>query len=395
MSIRPVKRLYVKQRIHSFDALRIAIAILVVVAHASQTFMTFDWWPSQVIPSYLPNNTHHVFDYIVVLIHPLGTTIFSLLAGFFANLIYSRNGPRKFFHNRVKRVLIPFILALFLLTPLLALIFVHANFGYEISLNVFISLFLSFVFFKADTSMHLWFLYYLLYFYLIILLVGPLFKRASKSISESIDDTFRYMIKSPFKPVVFALITTILLLPFNFDIWLVRLSFIPNIPQLIYFGVFFIFGWLLYRQPELLEEFKKHALWYIVASILILPITFIAFNSLIAHNNTDIILKTAYSYSFFLLKWLMVFGIIGIFVKYLNKPMKRVQNMANASYWLYLTHLPLLIYLRILVSDIQINIFLKFFFIVFTTVGVLLIIYHYFVRYTIIGKILNDPIHRK
>lgn len=65
--------------------------------------------------------------------------------------------------------------------------------------------------------------------------------------------------------------------------------------------------------------------------------------------------------------------------------------LSDASYWIYLAHLPLVIAAQMLVVDWPIHYHLKF---VLVCVGVTLITlstYELGVRYTIIGKTLNGP----
>jgi peptidoglycan/LPS O-acetylase OafA/YrhL len=63
--------------------------------------------------------------------------------------------------------------------------------------------------------------------------------------------------------------------------------------------------------------------------------------------------------------------------------------MADASYWIYLVHYPIVLTLQDLLADVPLHWSIKFPAIVAVTVGFSLLTYHYLVRFTIIGRVLN------
>lgn len=66
-----------------------------------------------------------------------------------------------------------------------------------------------------------------------------------------------------------------------------------------------------------------------------------------------------------------------------------MRYLSDSSYWMYLTHLTLVILLQAWVRTWDVDPLLKFVFIVATTCTILLILYQLAVRYTFIGTILN------
>ena len=63
--------------------------------------------------------------------------------------------------------------------------------------------------------------------------------------------------------------------------------------------------------------------------------------------------------------------------------------MSDASYWIYLSHLPLVIWAQMLAVDWSVNPHLAFALICVAVPGILLVIYEWGVRYTWIGTLLN------
>ena len=85
----------------------------------------------------------------------------------------------------------------------------------------------------------------------------------------------------------------------------------------------------------------------------------------------------------------MIFGMLGIFRRYFPGENRRVRYLSDASYWLYIAHLPVMFFVQIFVSTLPIPIILKLVIICGLTVGGLLIVYQLAVRYTFVGIMLN------
>jgi peptidoglycan/LPS O-acetylase OafA/YrhL len=89
--------------------------------------------------------------------------------------------------------------------------------------------------------------------------------------------------------------------------------------------------------------------------------------------------------------WTMSFGIMGLFRRLLKRENQTVRYLSDASYWLYLTHLPLILAAQMMVRDWPLPAIAKFVLICSTVTGVLLVAYHTMVRFTWIGTMLNGP----
>ncbi|MCS7470670.1 hypothetical protein NZK35_28800 [Stieleria sp. ICT_E10.1] len=69
-------------------------------------------------------------------------------------------------------------------------------------------------------------------------------------------------------------------------------------------------------------------------------------------------------------------------------------GIALPSYWLYLTHIPLIIYAQYWVRDYPLPPFLKFLIVCVVTSVLLLLSYQLLIRYTPIGTLLNGKRNR-
>ncbi|MCA9059331.1 MAG: acyltransferase family protein [Planctomycetaceae bacterium] len=92
-----------------------------------------------------------------------------------------------------------------------------------------------------------------------------------------------------------------------------------------------------------------------------------------------------------LFAWLMTFGLIGMCRRLLSRESRTMRYISDSSYWLYLTHLPLILLAQWLVRDLNLPAILKLTGIVSLISALLLLTYEYGVRYTLIGRTLNGP----
>src|SRR5258705_12880845 len=87
--------------------------------------------------------------------------------------------------------------------------------------------------------------------------------------------------------------------------------------------------------------------------------------------------------------WFFIYGFIGLFLRYLEKPIPLARYMADASYWMYLLHLPCTIVLPVFLINLPLPTFVKFSVVLRITTCLTVVTYHYWVRATVIGQVLN------
>src|SRR6187399_2849796 len=104
-----------EDRIHALDGLRAAAMFLGIVLHAAIVH-------TAVLPfegAAIDVNRHWSFDVLFKLIHGFRMQLFFLLAGFFGRLVYERLGAGGFAKQRLRRVGLPFVLAMVTVLPAL------------------------------------------------------------------------------------------------------------------------------------------------------------------------------------------------------------------------------------------------------------------------------------
>lgn len=100
-------------------------------------------------------------------------------------------------------------------------------------------------------------------------------------------------------------------------------------------------------------------------------------------------MKISLSAMYGLAMWYLVFGFMGFFQQNLHHPSPAMRYVSDSSYWLYLLHLPITFWFAMYLAPIQLGFFGKFAAYNILVVAVLMPTYHYFVRSTWIGQLLN------
>lgn len=110
------------------------------------------------------------------------------------------------------------------------------------------------------------------------------------------------------------------------------------------------------------------------------------------------LIRTAYAYGYSLITWLLIFGCIGCFRAICSKESRFWRYYSDASYWMYVAHLPIQFQLLLWFGDQPWPGIVKFSMYVFGTIAILIPSYHFLVRSTWIGLLLNGrmvPISRR
>ncbi|HYD00243.1 MAG TPA: acyltransferase family protein [Phycisphaerales bacterium] len=167
---------------------------------------------------------------------------------------------------------------------------------------------------------------------------------------------------------------------------------IPAPHVLLYYATFFGFGSLMYCARG--SGAKCGRFWYAMLPIALIMLPFGLMFGYKAAAAADIITdQGARRWVSCLLQvlyaWLMTLGLLGLFESVLAKDRPWVRYLSDASYWLYLVHLPLVIVGQALLLRTDFPPLAEFVFVTITTTAALLISYHVAVRYTPIGTLLN------
>jgi peptidoglycan/LPS O-acetylase OafA/YrhL len=149
---------------------------------------------------------------------------------------------------------------------------------------------------------------------------------------------------------------------------------------LLFYGCFYFFGVATFATEGM--ETRLGARWR-----LLLPaaaVLFVVGVATIGIRPADAVLQPAYA-------WAMSLGLIGLFNRWFPQSSARVAWLADASYWMYLAHVPLVLAAQLAVREWPLPGAVKFLLILVVVTALLLVSYAWCVRPTIIGRILNGP----
>jgi len=377
----------IKNRIYAIDTLRAAMMLLVVVIHSGLTYTIRNL--GSIWPIKDPHNTNELFDVLVAFCHSCAMPVFFVVSGFLAAMLFIEKGPEKMILNRLKRIGLPFIAGMLILGPVVLIAVTCFNLTATHKAITFLALIEAFNTYPPEniSTMHLWFLYFLSFFCIGSWGISLLCKNISPNTSLKINAGFAAILRLRSAPALFAVVTYLLFcvqrkgsinsyINFSLATWI-----------FLQFACFFGFGWLLYHQKKHLDRFKKDDLLFAIMGTILFSIHFAIFRM-----QPDIE-KTSGLYIFAALKalsiWFLVFGIIGLFLRFFNTYSPIARYISDASYWIYLVHLPVVMFFQVLLINFDLNAFIKFLIVISATFIVVLITYNFMVRNTFIGKFLN------
>jgi len=319
--------------------------------------------------------------------------VFYCIAGFFGALLLEQRGAVGFLRNRAVRILLPFAIGWAVLFPLVAALATTAmNLDDPAAIvGKYLQFYSSGEVLRHLDPMHLWFLEYLLIFYALALAALPLARHLPGAVA-GIDRVFGAVVSSALGPVLLAALTFPVLCLMQEGALGDPSGFVPEAQILVTYLVFFAFGWLLYRNPVFPRLGRAAGFVGGGLAAALVGFYFIWKSQQPGSPQTPVwFLGSAWFLG--LSMWLFTFGFTGVCFRLLERPISWIRYVSDSSYWLYLTHMPVLLVFQIAVAGTGWPPVLKALVVLAASVPTLLASYHVFVRFTWIGVILNGRRH--
>jgi peptidoglycan/LPS O-acetylase OafA/YrhL len=171
-------------------------------------------------------------------------------------------------------------------------------------------------------------------------------------------------------------------------------TFIPDTSRLSYYGLYFLAGVFAFRRKEQSLELLRYPSMHLSLSLFAAAAVLGLLPNELAGRST-LLSRLFLSASVSLVAWLSVFGLMGIFLRKWNTERPAFRYLADASYWIYVVHLPLVGLSQIALHEAPLGAVPKFFLTAFITLSVAVLSYQTCVRYTFIGRALNGPRTRR
>ncbi len=393
-------------RLHALDAVRSFALLIGVVLHSTLAWVMppGQWGVGTNRPNLaLWGFTHYVHDFRMQL--------FFLLAGFFGALVVARRGERAYLRDRGLRIGLVLVVLLYPIKLLINLPWIAGGLktGWldlppEIARLPLVDLAVGALneeVWPAVSPTHLWFLYYLLLVTAAFLAARWALARVpgrtgapgGRGLRAASSRVLERLLARPLGPVVLALpLTPLLRLTPGGVLASPDRGFVPDGPAVALYGLCFALGWWLFGRRGLLDAFARWWILWLVASLVTGALSFVLE---LVHRTVGLdpgqhwlaAAANALTLTFACTGW------TGLFVARFSAPSVVVRYLADASYWVYLIHLPIVVALQVWVSDWGV-LPLQLLVINVGTFAVSLVSYHWLVRDTPLGLWLNGRRHR-
>ncbi len=383
-----------ERRYYGLDALRGGMMMLGVVLHAAELYLAA---PPPHVPLPVDRNNSLLFDLLFHLIHQFRMPTFFVLAGFFAALLMEKRGLWGTLKNRAARVLAPLSAALVTVLPVtlvLGLDFVlAAKYGVhdwlpDRRLLERLDRELAAAGHPTGTppALHLWFLLYLLYFYLLLPLCAWLARLA-----QGHREALSAALGSPAMVLALGLYAALTLWPYRgAQVLEGFLFFKPHPPSLLYYGSFFVIGYLLRGLPALFEAAARLVWGYgALATVLFALALWASYLEYASGGAPSAGVHLAACLANGLATWAMVYFFIGCALRYFDRDATWILYASQSSYWVFLVHMPLVLLAGWWLMPYDLPAIVKFSLVVAFVSAVCLVSYHTLVQRSWMSVFLN------
>ncbi len=386
-----------QDRLHAMDAVR-AIALLAgVVLHATLAYLP--GLPPLIAAPVADASPSPALAIVFFVIHVFRMTAFFLIAGFFARMMLHRRGFGGFVKNRLVRIAVPLIVGWPIVMAALAGMWIwtisHMTPG---AMPLTPPPPAGGRPFLAVPLTHLWFLYVLLLLYVVALSVRGLVALIDRRqrLRGAVDALVAALIATPFSAfVIGAPVAVALYLTPHWTAWFgvptPDQSLIPPPASALVFAMAFGLGWLIERRKETLLPMLRRR-WpldlVIAAASIAICLTVAGPTARITPLDSPAA-TLGFAIAYALAIWSTAFAAVGAALAFLDRPSPTIRYVSDASYWIYIAHLPLVYLLQMLLAPLDLPGLAKFGVVLAIALPILLLSYRYLVRYSFIGAVLN------
>lgn len=378
------------QRVHALDNLRAVMMWLGIVLHAAVNHLA-----GESPLEWRDRETSLAADLIAAFIHAFRMPVFFILAGFFVALLVGRRGYGGMLKHRLRRIGLPFIVfwpPVFAGMAILVMLYVHLMFDGTLGLDPAIM--------PVDperpavNTAHMWFIYYLLWFCIATALVGRLGERLPDSFRADLSAFVMRLAAGARGFIVLALPLAAAGMSNKLGVIEASGSFILQLDEIMYNGLFFLIGWHLYQHRHAALALYVHNCWRYAGAGAVFFILFLGFSDAVRHDAaTTLPVRLALGWLYGCASVFWSFALIGLFVRYLSQQNRFLRYLSESSYWVYLVHMLFTIGFGVMLYHAPLHALAKIGINIVATTVLCLASYQLLVRYTPVGTLLNGRRH--
>jgi peptidoglycan/LPS O-acetylase OafA/YrhL len=380
-------------RYHALDAVRAFALLSGIGLHATLSFWPgfreANWPVSDDSPSLALSGLFFV-------IHIFRMSLFYAIAGFFAHVLLERLGAWNLVKNRLRRIALPLVVSMVAVGPLLLLPYLWAQ--KQLAMTGMPRIPPPIPDPQLPPWGHLWFLYLLLVLYALWLVARALVSSVDRRGASAalVDRALGALIEHRLAAPVLAAPTAVIL---YYTPWWVMwqgipqpvMGLVPNLPSVLAFGSAFAFGWFLHRRMAWIELLERQWLLHALAAVALSAASLHLIGAYPQFHVQELppLRRAAYAAMYTVSAWCWILFALGAATRFLAHPSARVRYLADASFFMYIMHLPVVYALQAWMIRWPLHWSVKFALIVAIAFAILLAMYHYLVRSTFVGQFLS------
>jgi peptidoglycan/LPS O-acetylase OafA/YrhL len=167
-------------------------------------------------------------------------------------------------------------------------------------------------------------------------------------------------------------------------------ALLPQPAPVLSYGLPFAFGWLAHRHVDCLLALERRWLPFFALAVA-LTVFGLVIGGVTPRWEPYLDDRTLawFTAAYMVGIWCWIFGLIGLAVRFLSDANPTRRYLADASYWMYIVHLPVLAFFAAWWNPLPWHWTIKYPLQIAATIAVLLVSYRYLVRSTFIGATLN------
>jgi hypothetical protein len=243
-------------------------------------------------------------------------------------------------------------------------------------------------------TMHLWFLWMLMWFSVLTVILAPLIKAVPAPVASRLSHGFERLAASVWGFAALALPLAVVGASYPKGVVTASGAFLPAPTEWLHNGLFFLFGLALHaHRTRLLGLYRQRWLRYAAAGL----VFFAAALALASIQNEHVATISNFEFWFALVynscTWLWSFALIGLFLRYLGRQNPVLDYLAQSSYWVYLIHMPATIGFGAWLYSLPLPALAKMPINIVATTVFSLVTYQLLVRSTPLGSLLNGRRH--
>lgn len=371
-----------QSRLHYIDWLRVLAFSTLILFHCAVPFVEHYQWEI---------NSEETSPWITRIIwwtHQWRLPLLFFIAGVGVRFSLRRRTVLKFMGERVVRLFIPLVFAIFFITP------IQVYFEWLQSGRI-TSTYWEFYpeVFKiipypdgAFTWSHMWFVAYLFVFTILLL---PIFSLAKVSWFNALKTKLNAAFKSPIAHLVLALPFVGYFYGLYID-WPEQGSLISDWFVFTMSITFYLFGFLFSSIQAFWETCKYYRRWFLLIALTFAVILFIKYYwnfELLKPSKQD---NSLYLYGAFngVHIWTIILSAIGYSMRYLDFKSERLLYLNTAVYPFYILHQAVIVGSGYYVLQLNVPILVKLLMLIVICVSTIWLLYHFIIRKTMITRIL-------